>query len=378
MAKKAATTRAPGSPAFVLTPQQGGSNAFGLDSYNQAQAQLGQAQYGYMGQEAQAKYGAQGMADQARYGAAGQIGAARQNARGQIGAAKYGAAGQIGAAKYGAEGQIGAAKYGAQGQKDSAAFQAMANLGVAGQNAMGQYGMNRDTQLTNQAIASANAYGQMANNYYNTLGQLGHIGSALTAAGLNAGAQSASASQSMNMNFGMGGNASFGGGGGGGFTTSGPEGTIARGRMGGGWGGGSVGGNMTGGGGSSATVTRGASSRERRGMVDQGYDFLGGLRGDLNNPNNQAMMLSRDMANQMNATRAATMDPTIVNSLHSQMATGYGALNGLYGMSNYGFNTGSRGASPQYKPDGGVPDYWMRPWENPGLAPRAPGSGMRL
>lgn len=265
--------------------------------------------------------------------------------------------------------QFGTAAIGAQAQKDTAAFQAMGNLGIAGQNAMGQYGMNRDAQLTNQAIASANAYGQMANNYYNTMGQLGHIGSALTAAGLNAGAQSASGSQNMNMNFGMGGGASFGGGGGGGFTTSGPEGTIARGHMGGGWGGGSFGGNMTGGGGSSATVTKGASRGEREGMVNQGYGFLGGLRGDLNNPDNQAMTLSRDMANQMNAARAATMDPTIVNSLNSQMATGYGALGGLYGMSDYGFNTGRPGPSQTFTPQAGSPDYWMQPWANQSQAP---------
>ena len=275
--------------------------------------------------------------------------------------------------------EFGQAAAAGQAAKDTAAFGAMGGLGIAGQNAMAQYGASRNAALTNQAIAQANAFGQMGNSYYNTLGQLGHIGSALSAAGLNAGAQSAQGTQSSNMNFGGGGGFQWGGGGGGGFTASGPEGTIASGNMGGGYGGGGFGGNMTGGGGMNATVTRGASRGEREGMVNKGYGLLDQLRGDLNNPENQAMQLAGVMENQFNVNRAATMDPSIMNSLNAQMDAGYGALSGLYGMSDYGFNTGSQGyRGGSFSPDGGSPDYWMDPSQNRSRAPRNPGGRFRL
>lgn len=264
----------------------------------------------------------------------------------------------------------------AQGQaaKDQAAFGALGGLGIAGQNAIGQYGVSRNNALANQSVAAANAYGQMANSYYNTLGQLGNFAGNMTAAGLNAGAQSASGSQSANFN--MGGGGSFGGGGGMGFNVSGPEGTIASGGMGGGRGGRSFGGS--GGGGFSSSVTRGASSGERTGMVNQGYGFLNNLRGDLNRDDNQAMALAGLMGNEFGANRAAVMDPSVMNSLNGQLSAGYGAIGDLYGMSDYGFNTPSQGPRPQFTSDAGSPAYWM----NPGKAsyadrPRAGGGRFR-
>jgi hypothetical protein len=253
----------------------------------------------------------------------------------------------------------------AQSAKDQAAFSAYGNLGIAGQNAMGQYGMNRDAQLTNQSIAAANAYGQMANNYYNTMGQLGQTAAGLSAAGLNAGAQSASGNMSSNFNMGMGGGFNSGGGGWPGFTASGPEGTIASGRMGGGGGGGfGFGGNVSGGGGASSSISKGSSQGERAGLVNQGYGFLGDVKKTLNDPKNQAMALAGLMGEQFGANRAAVMDPTIVNSLNSQMATGYNALGGLYGMSDYGFNTGRRAPAATYQPMGDNSQYWMDPKRN--------------
>lgn len=247
-----------------------------------------------------------------------------------------------------------------QTAKDQAAFGAMGNLGVAAQNAMGQYGVSRNNALANSNVAAANAYGQMANNWQNTLGQLGYLASNITAAGLNAGAQAARGTQNSNINFDMGGGAQFGGGGLG-YRASGPEGTIASGSMGGGWGGGGFGGNMAGGGGMSAEVTRGASPGERQGMVNQGYGFVDQLRGDLNATNNQATALAGLMGQEFGANRAALMDPSIINSLNAQLSGGYGALGGLYGMSDYGFNTGSRGVTPQFTPDEGNAPYWMDP-----------------
>jgi hypothetical protein len=252
---------------------------------------------------------------------------------------------------------------GGQAAKDQAAFGAMGNLGIAAQNAMGRYGVSRNNALANSNVAAANAYGAMANNYQNTLGQLGYLASNLSAAGLNAGAQSAQGRQNSNVNFNMGGNASFGGGGGGyGFNASGPEGTIASGSYGGGGGfGSSFGGSMGGGGGMNAEITRGASPEERTGMVNQGYGFIDQLRGDLNNPENQAMALAGLMGDEFGANRAALMDPSITNSLNAQLDAGYGALSGLYGMSDYGFNTGSTGYTPSFMPEQGQPAYWMDP-----------------
>jgi len=259
--------------------------------------------------------------------------------------------------------EFGAAVASGQAAKDQAAFGAMGDLGIAAQNAMGQYGVSRNNALANSNVAAANAYGAMANNYQNTLGQLGYLASNLSAAGLNAGAQSAQGRQNSNVNFNMGGNASFGGGGGGyGFNASGPEGTIASGSYGGGGGFGSYfGGSMGGGGGMSAEFTRGASPAERQAMVDQGYGFINQLRGDLSDPRNQAMALTGLMGDEFGANRAALMDPSITNSLNAQLDAGYGALSGLYGMSDYGFNTGSAGYEPSFMPEQGQPAYWMDP-----------------
>lgn len=232
-----------------------------------------------------------------------------------------------------------------QAQKDVAAFGGLANLGIANQNALGQYGASRNAALANQSVASANAYGQMASNYYNTMGQLGHIGSALTAAGLGAGAQSGAATQSASMGdryFGGGAGGGFGGGGG--FMSGGPEGRIASGNM-GGFGGafGGMFGGMYGGGSSGSSATRGASSGERTGMLNQGYSFLSGLTDKINDPRNPAGRLAGDMGRQFDANRGAVMDPTITNSLNSNLATGYNALSNLYGQGDYGFNTAAAG-----------------------------------
>ena len=86
------------------------------------------------------------------------------------------------------------------------------------------------------------------------------------------------------------------------------------------------------------------------------------LLGDLNSTDNSAMQLAGLMNNHFQADRAATMDPAILNSLNSQMDVGYGALSGLYGMSDYGFNTGSPGyAAGSYTTDRGDPSFWMDP-----------------
>ena len=271
--------------------------------------------------------------------------------------------------------EFGQAAAGGQAAKDQAAFGALGGLGIAGQNAMGQYGVSRNNALANQSVASANAYGQMANSYYNTLGQLGNFAGNMTAAGLNAGAQSASGSQ--NANFNMGGGGSFGGGAYGGFNVAGPEGTIASGGVGGGGGrGGSFSG--TGGGGSSSTVTRGASEGERRGMLNQGYGFLGDLRKDVNRSDNQAMALAGLMGNEFGANRAALMDPSVMNAMSGQLSAGYGAIGDLYGMSDYGFNTGMQGPRPQFGSDAGSPTYWMNPSKAPSSErPKAGGGRFR-
>lgn len=232
-----------------------------------------------------------------------------------------------------------------QAQKDMAAFGGMANLGIANQNALGQYGATRNAALANQSVAAANAYGQMANSYYNTMGQLGHIGSALTSAGLGAGAQSGTATQNASMGdryFGGGGGGGFGLGGG--FMAGGPEGRIASGNM-GGFGGGFGGayGGMFGGGSSGSSATRGAGGSERTGMLNQGYSFLSGLTQQLNNPRNAAGRLAGDMGRQFDSNRQGVMDPSITQSLNSNLSTGYNALSNLYGQSDYGFNTGAAG-----------------------------------
>lgn len=229
----------------------------------------------------------------------------------------------------------------AQGQafKDTAAFGALANIGVAGQNATGQYGVSKNNSLANQSVAAANAYGQMANNWYNTMGQLGQIGGALSAAGLNAGAQSGSASQGGTSKFGS----SFGGpgGGGGGFMSTGPEGAISSGGMGGP--GGGFGGGASGGGSSWSTASKGSSPQDQHQMLSQGYGFLGGLQGTLNSPNSQAAALAGLLDKQLSANLAATTNPAVLKALQSQTKGLGNAVGGLYGMSDYGFNTAKAG-----------------------------------
>lgn len=253
-----------------------------------------------------------------------------------------------------------------QAQKDIAAFGGMANLGIANQNAIGQYGAGRNAALSNQAVAAANAYGQMQNSYLNTMGQLGHIGSALTAAGLGAGAQSSSSSQrsssSQNSSASQYGAASQYGqmgaglGTGAGFASGGPEGRISSGMT-GGYGG--FGGTFGGASGSNAmrssneassassmssnTASTGATSAERTGMMNQGYGFLSGLMNAINKPTGIASNLSSQMGTQFNQNRAAMMDPSVMNSLNANLMSGYGALSNLYGQADYGFNTSTAG-----------------------------------
>lgn len=262
-----------------------------------------------------------------------------------------------------------------QAQKDVAALGGMANLGIANQNALGQYGASRNAALTNQSVAAANAYGQMQNSYLNTMGQLGQIGGALSAAGLAAGAQSGSSSQSSSSSqydrssktgsatqYGQMGS-SMGSGGGGGFSAGGPGGAIASGMTGGYGGfGGTFGGSSASQAKSSAnsdagsssksesrTVT-GASSGERTGMLDQGYGFLKSLSDLLSSPTGQASGFAKNLGQQFDANRAGMMSPDIVNSLNANLYGGYNALSGLYGQADYGFNTSSAGRSvPRYR-----------------------------
>ena len=217
-----------------------------------------------------------------------------------------------------------------QAQKDVAAFGGMANLGIANQNALGQYGASRNASLTNQSVAAANAYGQMQNSYLNTMGQLGHIGAALSAAGLGAGAQSGSASQSGAMG--------IGGGGYGGFSSSGPEGPISSGMTGGMGGFGGTFGGMSG-----SSAQRGASPGERTGMVDQGYGFLSSLMKNMNASGGMPQKLASSLSNEFSANRAGIMDNSVLRALNKNLYGGYNAMSGLYGKADYGFNTPSAG-----------------------------------
>ena len=269
---------------------------------------------------------------------------------------------------------------GAQAQKDTAAFGALSGLGIAGLNATGQYGVARDTALANQGIAAANMAGMMGNAYYNTINQFGNYAAGLSAAGLNAGAQSANANIGGNFDFGMGGDfncGGIGGGGGGGFRARGPEGTIASGRIGGGGGRGGLGAgfNNRGSGGYGATIQKGSSAGERAGLINQGYGFLGGLVGNLNDPNNQAMSMAKLAQNEFGANRAAIMDPSILNSLNSQVDRGYGAVNDVYDRSDYGFNTGRRPQQPVIKQIQAQPDYWKNPFGSGGMSWARPTTG---
>ncbi len=113
-------------------------------------------------------------------------------------------------------------------------------------------------------------------------------------------------------------------------------------------------------------------------MVNQGYGFLNDLRGDLNSDDNQAMALAGLMGNEFGANRAALMDPSVMNNMSGQLSAGYNALGGLYGMSDYGFNTGSPGVQSQFYADGGSPAYWMDPSAAPDrLRPRGGGGRFR-
>lgn len=221
----------------------------------------------------------------------------------------------------------------AQSAKDQAAMNAAAQFGIAGQNAMGQYGMGQQQALVNSQIAQANALGQMGNSYYNMMGQLGQYGAGLGAAGAMAGAESNKANA-------LGGGLSglFGGGGGfgGGIHIDGPGGMVASGSWGGGsnWGGG----GGAGGGGS----FRPGQQYSPMDPLNRGFGFLDGLRRDVQAGDSDANRIRRDMGGAFQATQKNLMDPGVRNALMQQMSMGYGALNGLYGGSDYGFNTARR------------------------------------
>lgn len=195
------------------------------------------------------------------------------------------------------------------------------NLGTAGMNAMGQYGSNVANALTNQSIAAGNTFGQMANSYYNTMGQLGSFGSALASAGLTAGANSARGMMGFGGDGGW-----FGGGGYGGFDVSGPGGGVASGYT----GGGGYGGFGGGGGGSGAMVQRGADPAERRWMTNKGFGFLNSVRGNLQNGHGGVLAgLAND---QFNANRQATMDPRFMDSMNNMFRDSQAGLDSQSGM----------------------------------------------
>lgn len=209
----------------------------------------------------------------------------------------------------------------AQSGKDQAAFNAAGNLGVAGQNAMGQYGMSKDQALVNSQIAQANAMGQMANAYYNTMGQGMQYSAALGAAGAAAGAQSNAAGALGGL---------FGGGGG--FQFSGPGGFGGSGS----WGAGKQGGGQGGGGGGQYNPYT---------PIGAGFASLNNFRQDLGRQGSQANLLRQDVNSGFGQTQKNLMDPSIRNAMMEQMRMGYGALDGLYDKSDYGFNTGAAGVS---------------------------------
>lgn len=264
----------------------------------------------------------------------------------------------------------------AQAGKDSAAFGALSNLGVAGQNAMGQYGMAQQNALMNSQIAQANALGQLGTGYYNTLGQLGQANTGMVAAAsqaggdtnkaaalgglannmLTAGAYGASmapytAGNMPNFNFG-------GFGGGGGFRSSGPEGTIASGNMGGPRVGGWPDGGRRGFNPPPAPPTfsgGGAKTYDPYQPFNQGSKNLQSMLGMMQNPQSMPNLVRNDMNNAFQSTQKNMMDPGIRDSLNSQMAMGTGAISGLYNQSDYGFNTGQ-----QFRPQ-----YYSNRWSGP-------------
>lgn len=273
------------------------------------------------------------------------------------------------------QGQEAQARYGAQAQKDMAAFGAAQNLGIAGQNAMGQYGAAQANALTNSQIAQANALGQLGTSYYNTMGQFGQANAGMTAAASQAGADSNKAAALSGLaggmmnaqmygasmapytagnmpNFNFGG---FGGGGGGGFRATGPEGTLASGTM---------------------SNDQGFGPPRTQGRPDgrqfnpppappymsgggmqgfnpyepfrQGSQNMMRMVGAMGNKDAMPNLARQDMNNAFQTTQKNLMHPGIKDSLNSQMAMGYGALGGLYGQSNYGFNTSKHPFTPRY------------------------------
>jgi hypothetical protein len=321
--KKSVGSKGFSGPA-ISGAKPGGYQWSGVDSFNSAQGQIGAA-----------RYGAQGMADQAKYGAQGQIGAAR-----------YGAQGMADQAKYGAQGLTNQAMYDNMSRTQESRDQrqvGMANtyggLGAAGMNAVGQYGANVAGALANANVAAGNTFGGMANNYYNTLGQMGHIGGALSAAGLAASSNAANASMLGNM--GMGGGFNFGGGGGGGFDVSGPAGGVASGTMAGG-GGGGFGAGMNTDGSWNTQVQRGGGEAERQRMLNQGFGFLGGAMRTLNDPRNPAGALAGLADNQFNANRAALMDPRFLNTMTGMFRDSNAGIDSQSGMNRRSSALGSQ------------------------------------
>ena len=218
----------------------------------------------------------------------------------------------------------------AQTGKDQAAMTAAANLGIAGQNAMGQYGIGKDQALVNSQIAQANAMGQMANAYYNTMGQGMHYSAALGAAGAAAGADSNRANAMSGALGGLTGGGGFGGG----FNFSG-DGFSGSGSFGGGRRDGGGGGGGGGGGQQYNPYT----------PIDSGFRSLDKFRNDLSDKNSMGNWLRQDVNAGFGMTQKNLMDPSIRNDMMAQMRMGYGALDGLYDKSDYGFNTGAAGVS---------------------------------
>jgi hypothetical protein len=223
----------------------------------------------------------------------------------------------------------GPSAYNAQMGKDQAAFNAAGALGVAGQNAMGQYGMAQQQSLVNSQIAHANALGQMGNNYYNMMGQMAQFGAGLGAAGAAAMSDTNKAGYVSGALGGLG-----GGFGGGGFNFSGPGGFSGSGQ----WGGGSAGGRSGAGGG-------GFTAADPMSSINSGFGFLDRVRGDVNDPMSDANKLRKNIHSAFGTTQQNLMNPGIRDSLTEQMRLGYGALDGLYDKSDYGFNTGAAGVS---------------------------------